>query len=154
MVDLDQSSGAITRHWQQVYMGPSIGWLDIPGQNVQPITTAGTYTIDPSINLIEVNVAGAVTIVLPSCQFPAAGPQAQPRLFAANPITVMDIGGNAAANNITIQPKQRHRDRDGPHLDQDQRRLWRLHPAAGVRSADLDKHLAVSRDTGGSSLSQ
>jgi hypothetical protein len=104
MVDLDQSSGAITRHWQQVYMGPSIGWLDIPGQNLQPITTAGTYAIDPSINLIEVNVAGAVTIVLPSCQFPAAGPQAQPRLFAANPITVVDVGGNAAANNITIQP--------------------------------------------------
>jgi hypothetical protein len=104
MVDLDQSSGAITRHWQRVYMGPSIGWLDIPGQNVQPITTAGTYTIDPSTNLIEVNVAGAVTIVLPSCQFPAAGAQAQPRLFAANPITVVDVGGNAATNNITINP--------------------------------------------------
>jgi hypothetical protein len=103
-MDLDQSSGTITRHWQRVYMGPSIGWLDIPGQNVQPVTAAGTYTIDPSINLIEVNVAGAVTIVLPSCQFPAAGPQALPRLFASNPVTIVDVGGNAASNNITIQP--------------------------------------------------
>jgi hypothetical protein len=85
-------------------MGPSIGWLDIPGQNIQPITAAGTYTIDPSINLIEVNVAGAVTIILPSAVFPAAGAQAQPRLFAANPITIVDVGGNAASNNITIQP--------------------------------------------------
>ena len=49
-------------------------------------------------------MAGAVTIVLPSCQTPAAGAQAQPRLFASNPITVIDIGGNAATNNITIQP--------------------------------------------------
>jgi hypothetical protein len=49
-------------------------------------------------------VAGAVTIVLPSCQFPAAGAQAQPRLFASNPITIVDIGGNAATNNITINP--------------------------------------------------
>jgi hypothetical protein len=104
MVDLDQSSGAITRQWERVYMGPSIGWLDIPGQNLQPITAAGTYTIDPSINLVEVNVAGAVTIVLPSCQFPAAGAQAQPRLFANNPITIVDVGGNAATNNITINP--------------------------------------------------
>jgi hypothetical protein len=104
MVDLDQSSGAITRQWERVYMGPSIGWLDIPGQNVQPITAAGSYAIDASINLIEVNVAGAVTITLPSCQFPAAGAQAQPRLFANNPITIVDTGGNAQANPITIQP--------------------------------------------------
>jgi hypothetical protein len=104
MVDLDQSSGPITRQWERVYFGPSIGWLDIPGQNVQPITAPGTYAIDPSINIVEVSVAGAVTIVLPSCQFPAAGPQAQPRLFASNPVTIVDVGGNAATNNITINP--------------------------------------------------
>jgi hypothetical protein len=103
-MDLDQSSGAITRHWQRVYFGPSLGWLDIPGQNVQPITAAGTYTIDASINIVEVAVAGAVTIILPSCVFPAAGPQALTRLFAANPITVVDVGGFAASNNIAIQP--------------------------------------------------
>jgi hypothetical protein len=102
MVDLDQSSGAITRQWERVYMGPSIGWLDIPGQNVQPIVAAGTYNIDASINLIEVSVAAPVTIVLPSCVFPAAGAQAQPGLFANNPITVVDVGGNAQSNNITI----------------------------------------------------
>jgi hypothetical protein len=75
-----------------------------PLQNLLPVTAAGTYTLDPSTNLVEVNVAGAVTIVLPSCQFPVAGPQAQPRLFVSNPITIIDIGGNAATNNITIQP--------------------------------------------------
>jgi hypothetical protein len=35
---------------------------------------------------------------------PAAGALAQPGLFSSNPITIIDIGGNAAANNITLQP--------------------------------------------------
>jgi hypothetical protein len=103
-MDLDQSSGTITRLWERVYMGPSLGWYDIPGQNIQPIAAAGTYTIDPSINVIEVNAAGAVTVVLPSAQIPAAGPQAQPRLFANVPVTIVDVGGNAGASPITIQP--------------------------------------------------
>jgi hypothetical protein len=102
MVDLDQ--GGTSRQWRKTYLGPSVGWIEAPAQNILPITSAGTYNIDPSTNLIEVNVAAAVTIVLPPCQFPLAGAQAQPRLFASNPITIIDIGGNAASNNITIQP--------------------------------------------------
>jgi len=102
MVDLDQ--GGTSRQWSRNYLGPSVGWIDVPLQNLLPVTTDGTYALDPSTNFVEVNVAGAVTIILPSCQTPAAGAQAQPRLFALNPITIIDIGGNAAANNITIQP--------------------------------------------------
>jgi hypothetical protein len=102
-MDLDQSS-SVKFQWSRNYLGPSLGWQWVPQANILPITAAGTYTIDASINLIEVNVAGAVTIVLPSCPFPAAGPQALTRLFAANPITIVDTGGNAASNNITIQP--------------------------------------------------
>jgi hypothetical protein len=101
-MDLDISG--TSRQWQRVYLGPSVGWIMAPLQNILPITAAGTYNIDPSTNLIEVNVAGAVTVVLPSCQLPAAGAQALPRLFASNPITIVDVGGNAQANNITIQP--------------------------------------------------
>jgi hypothetical protein len=102
MVDLDLSG--TSRQWRRTYLGPSVGWIMAPLQNLQPITAAGTYNIDPSTNLIEVNVAAAVTIVLPSCQNPAAGAQAQPQLFAKNPITIIDIGGLAASNNITINP--------------------------------------------------
>jgi hypothetical protein len=102
MVDLDQSG--VSRQWEQTYLGPSVGWVWRPLQNILPIVTAGTYAIDPSFNLIEVNVAAAVTIVLPSCQFPVAGAQAQPRLFTSNPITIVDIGGNAATYNVTINP--------------------------------------------------
>lgn len=99
--DLDQ--GGTSRQWTRAYMGPSVGWILVPLQNVLLITAAGTYNLDPSVSLVEVNVVGAVTIVLPSAVNPAVGPQAQPGLFANNPITVVDIGGNGAAHPITIQ---------------------------------------------------
>lgn len=99
--DLDQ--GGTSRQWLRTYMGPSVGWQYVPGNNVLVITAAGTYNLDPSINVVLVNVAGAVTIVLPSAVVPAAGAQAQPRLFAQNPITIVDNGGNASAHPITIQ---------------------------------------------------
>lgn len=100
--DLDK--GGTSRQWVRKYLGPSVGWIDVPSENILPIITVGTYNIDPSTNLVLVNVAGAVTINLPSALTPSAGAQAQPRLFAQNPITIVDIGGNANANPITINP--------------------------------------------------
>src|SRR5215469_5564072 len=85
-------------------MGPSVGWIDVPANNILTVVAAGSYTVDASINLVVVNIAGAVTLVLPSAITPAAGAQAQPRLFAQNTITIVDIGGNAAAHPITINP--------------------------------------------------
>lgn len=99
--DLDQ--GGTSRQWVQSYMGPSVGWVRIPKQNVLQITAVGTYAIDPSTSLVEVNVAGSVTVTLPSAVTPAAGAQAQPGLFAQNPITIVDSGGHAQATPITIQ---------------------------------------------------
>lgn len=100
-VDLDQ--GGTFRQWAKVYMGPSVGWINAPVQNVFPITSAGTYFLDPSTSFVTVNTSGSVTIVLPSCVDPTAGAQAQPGLFANNPIVIVDIGGNAQASPITIQ---------------------------------------------------
>lgn len=100
--DLDQ--GGTQRQWTRSYMGPSVGWINVPLQNILQITAGGTYNIDPSTSLIEVNTTGVVIIVLPSAVTPAAGAQAQPGLFAKNPITIVDTGGNATAHPITIQP--------------------------------------------------
>lgn len=101
--DLDQ--GGTNRQWTRSYMGPSVGWVYAPLQNVLLITTAGTTVLDPSTSLVEVNVAvGAVTIKLPSAIQPAAGATAQPGLFVSNPITIVDVGGNAGSNAITIIP--------------------------------------------------
>ena len=101
-LDLDQ--GGTSRQWVRTYMGPSVGWINTPLQNKLIAISAGTYTLDPSTSLVEVNSTGAVTIILPSCANPPAGAQALPGLFAKNPITVVDIGGNASAHPITIQP--------------------------------------------------
>jgi hypothetical protein len=100
--DFDQSG--TSRQWERTYLGPSVGWVMAPLRNELLVTAAGTYAIDPSTSLIRVNVAGAVTLILPSCQTPASGPLAQPGLFIKNPITIVDIGGNANAHPITIQP--------------------------------------------------
>jgi hypothetical protein len=99
--DFDQSG--TSRQWVKSYLGPSIGWIMEPLQNVLSISAGGTFVIDPSSSLVQVNTTGAVTLILPSCANPAAGPQAQPGLFAKNPITVVDVGGNAQLHPITIQ---------------------------------------------------
>jgi hypothetical protein len=98
--DLDQ--GGISRQWLRSYMGPSVGWIYVPLQNVLLIGLSGTYILDPSISLVEINNAGTVTITLPSAANPG-GSQPQQALFAKNAITFIDIGGNAAAHPITIQ---------------------------------------------------
>jgi len=85
-------------------MGPTVGWILVPLKNILLITTAGTVIILPSTSLVEVNVAGAVTLKLPSVIAPSAGAGALPGLFANNPITIVDIGNKAQANPITIQP--------------------------------------------------
>jgi hypothetical protein len=100
--DIDQ--GGTFRQWGKVFMGPSVGWVAYPVQNLLPVTIAGTYVLDPSTNIVEVNVAGAVTIVLPSCRNPAVVAGAQAGLYVKNPIVIADVGGNAATNNITITP--------------------------------------------------
>lgn len=86
-------------------MGPSVGWVYLPGLNPLPtITIAGTYTALPDTTLIQVNCAGAVIIMLPSAIEPLVPAGVLPALFAKKPITTVDIGGFAEANPITIFP--------------------------------------------------
>lgn len=100
--DLDM--GGTSRQWVRTYMGPSVGWVNLPGRNPFSITAAGTYTISPDTSLVEVNVAGAVTIILPTAIDPKVPAGALPGLYAKTAITIVDIGGFAGANNITIEP--------------------------------------------------
>jgi hypothetical protein len=98
----DLSGGGIVRLTTRTYLGPSLGWVEYPSATY-PITAAGTYTIPFGYALVTVNVAGVVTITLPTSIAPAA-PSAQPVLNIPAPITIIDIGGNANAHPITIQP--------------------------------------------------
>lgn len=75
----------------------------MPVRNVLPITAAGTFSILPSTNLVTVNVAGSVFIVLPSIITPTIPAGASPGRFVLNPISVIDIGGNAQNFPISVQ---------------------------------------------------
>ncbi len=100
--DLDQ--GGTNREWAQVYLGPSVGWQRMPVRNVLAIVAAGTFTADLSTSLIQVNIAGAVIILLPSAITPAVPAGVLPGRFVRNPVSIVDIGGFATAHPITIKP--------------------------------------------------
>lgn len=102
-LDLDQ--GGTARTFAKVWLGPSVGWIWAPITSVLPIIATGTYKLDPSTNFVTVNFNGAgVIIILPTTIPNAAGAQAVPNLFAQSPITIVDVGGFAQSNNITIRP--------------------------------------------------
>lgn len=101
----DYDQGGTSRQWVRTYMGPSVGWVNLPGLNpIALITTPGTYVLQPDTTLVEVNCAGAVIITLPSAIYPGVPAVTQGALFAKKPVTIVDTGGNAQANPITIQP--------------------------------------------------
>jgi len=104
MADLDQ--GGTPRTWARTFLGPSIGWITTPAQTsaILTVTAAGTYTIDLSTTYVPINSTGAVTIILPTALNPPAGVGAVPGPFADVPIVIVDVGGNAQAHPITIQP--------------------------------------------------
>jgi len=100
--DLDQ--GGTFRQLERIYLGPSVGWINVPQQAVLPIVATGTYTISRGTNLITINTNSNVTISLPSSKASAQTPQAIPGQWVLVPLTIVDIGGFASANTYTINP--------------------------------------------------
>lgn len=101
-IDLDQ--GGTFRQTQKVYLGPSVGWVQVAEQWILNVTTGGVTTISRGTNQILVAFNGAATIQLPSLKASLAGPQAIPNQFAVIPIVIADVGGFAFTHNITILP--------------------------------------------------
>jgi hypothetical protein len=85
-------------------MGPSVGWVYLPGRNPFEITAPGTYNITPDTSVVNVNANGAVTIMLPTALNPNAPAIGLPGLYARTAISVVDVGGFATAHPITIKP--------------------------------------------------
>ncbi len=100
--DLDQ--GGTFREWVKTYLGPSVGWVYLPGSNVLPITAAGSYTLALGMSVVLVNIAGLVTLFLPTTIHPTVPAGVLPVPYADTQITVVDIGGHAKATPITIKP--------------------------------------------------
>ena len=100
MADLDQ--GGISRQWVNTALGWSVGWTRGAVRSVFNITTGGAYSFDPSITDIFVNVAGLVIINLPSAKNPTAPAITIPGGYVKPNVRVLDVGGHALANPITI----------------------------------------------------
>jgi hypothetical protein len=101
----DYDQGGSSRQLVRTYMGPTVGWVMLPGHvPLNNIVAPGTYSLQPNVNLVTVSVAGAVTIILPTAINPASPAVNQSALWAKAPVTIVDVGGFAGANPITIKP--------------------------------------------------
>lgn len=105
-LDLDQ--GGSFRQYVRRFLGPSVGWVFAPVDNVVPVTATGTTTLLVGTTLVPISVNGNVTIQLPSAkqaQSPAV-PGALPGLSLALPLTIVDIGGFVDGSTVlyTILP--------------------------------------------------
>lgn len=102
-LDLDQ--GGTVRQWDKIYLGPSVGWVNVPHKNILNITAANAVaTIDLSTNYVQVNAATLVTLTLPSTLQPTIPANSIPGLFARAAVSILDVGGHADAFAITILP--------------------------------------------------
>ena len=100
--DLDQ--GGQTYQWTKVWMGPSLGWVYQQVHPILQIVAAGTYTLGPNTSVVTVNVAGLVTLNLPDVVGWLKEPVYSPMVAFERSIWIKDIGGNAGAFNITVNP--------------------------------------------------
>jgi hypothetical protein len=101
--DFDQS-GQASWHKARVYNGPSLGWTEVQVRPTRTISSAGVFPILPGDSILLVNVAGAVTILLPDVRSWVTAPAYQPATGFERAIFVKDLGGNAGAFPITVQP--------------------------------------------------
>jgi hypothetical protein len=101
LTQLDQ--GGTFRPQVLVWLGPSIGWVLSPEAQVK-IVAAGVTVIPLGVTFIAVNVNGSVTIQLPAFKGSAVGQGVLPGQFVPLTITVVDQGGFAGAQPITLLP--------------------------------------------------
>ncbi len=101
-MDLDQSG--LAYQTANIYLGPTLGWVRMQIGPVQNITSVGTYTLDPNSSRVLVNVAGAVTINIPSVSSWMKEAFQRPATAFDRSIWIKDFGGNAAAHPITVHP--------------------------------------------------
>lgn len=100
---IDYDKSGLSRQSSRVSLGPSIGLVDIAGDIID-ITSAMTITLPVGVALVRVNVAaGSVVLTLPSAKASPAGPLAQPSSSAISDMTIVDVGGHAQSNPITIK---------------------------------------------------
>jgi hypothetical protein len=101
-MDLDQSGAG----WHKVrtWLGPSLGWVDTQVKPSRYVNVAGSYQVLAGDGIIFVNASGLVTLQLPDVRLWVTEPACQPATAFERAIWIKDLGGNATAFPITIQP--------------------------------------------------
>lgn len=100
--DLDQ--GGTPRQFERRWLGPSVGWVWVPIDNVLSVTTAGTTTPVNGTTFIGLNIAGLVTIQLWNPIPPEVPANSMPGPNLGLPLSIVDIGGNCVTFPCTILP--------------------------------------------------
>lgn len=100
--DLDQSGNGYQR--VNVNLGPSLGWTTVFVKPELNVTAAGSTTLSAGDSIVLVNVAGLVTILLPDVSKWVQENFYRPSTGFERAVWIKDVGGHAAAFNITITP--------------------------------------------------
>ena len=103
MPDLDQSG--FNFQGVNTYLGPSLGWVRLRIKPERYITVSGAYIAVPDDGVIMVSVAGASTsITLPDVAAWMQEASYNPITSFERAIWIKDLGGNATAFPITVNP--------------------------------------------------
>ncbi len=100
--DLDQ--GGNLSQIVRVYRGPTLGWEMVYVKPPRNVVAAGAVTLSPGDSMVFVNVAGLVTINLPLVSAWLRENYDSPHNAFEGAIWIKDLGGHAAAFNITVTP--------------------------------------------------
>lgn len=103
---LDLDMGGTHRQYQRIWLGPSVGWLNMPVQAILNLSAVGTISLQRWTNLVKIKVAsGVLNLNLPSSKASAQGPQAIPGQWVYNPVIIVDLLGTAGgALTVNINP--------------------------------------------------
>ena len=82
-LDLDQ--GGTFRQKKKVYLGPSVGWVEVPDQTIFPITAPGGYTLLRGMNLVTINVSQGSVVIYPVFSGRASGASGHPQPMGVDP---------------------------------------------------------------------
>jgi hypothetical protein len=98
-VDLDQ--GGFPQR-QNIYLGPTLGWVPLRVKPERYIVGGGNYTLGPDDGVVLVNTPAAVTLALPDVSQWMNEPFGQPLTAFERAVWVKDIGGYAGSFHITV----------------------------------------------------
>ena len=98
-VDLDQ--GGFPQK-QNIYLGPTLGWLPLRTKPELYITVGGSFTLGPDNGVVLVNAPATVTLALPDVSRWMNEPFGQPVTAFERTIWIKDIIGYAGSFAITV----------------------------------------------------